>query len=215
MARRMRFIVITSPDFFPQEASLTARLFSCGIDVLHLRKPGAAYDRCAALIDEIREACRRCGVDDGEVLRRIVVHDHHVLCRDFSLRGVHLNSRNPEPPAFITGGGAYSLSASCHSLEEAERRKQGLDYVFLSPVFDSISKQDYRSGYSRNALSAASQNGIIDEKVIALGGVTADGIPLLRSLGFGGAAFLGDIWSRKDDEAAFVRHAERLSALLR
>ena len=42
-------------------------------------------------------------------------------------------------------------------------------------------------------LSQASEQGILDNKVVALGGVTPDKIHYLKSLNFGGAAMLGCI----------------------
>ena len=46
-------------------------------------------------------------------------------------------------------------------------------------------------------LRQAADDGIIDEKVIALGGVTFDKLPYLRELNFGGAAMLGALYSRQ------------------
>lgn len=69
-------------------------------------------------------------------------------------------------------------------------------YVFLSPIFDSISKAGYEAAFTASRLQQAAADGIIDGKVIALGGVTANNIPLLKEWHFGGAAFLGDVWSR-------------------
>ena len=63
--------------------------------------------------------------------------------------------------------------------------------MFLSPIFDSVSKQGYASAFTDNALKQASRDGIIDNKVVALGGVTPDKINYLRQLNFGGAAMLG------------------------
>jgi thiamine-phosphate pyrophosphorylase len=42
-------------------------------------------------------------------------------------------------------------------------------------------------------LKEASDKGIIDEKVVALGGVTFDKIPYLNELNFGGAAMMGSL----------------------
>ena len=43
-------------------------------------------------------------------------------------------------------------------------------------------------------LQKASLEGIIDKKVIALGGVTFDKIPYIQSLNFGGVAMIGGIY---------------------
>lgn len=196
----MKFIVFTSPSFVGGEDFYIRRLFDAGVDVLHLRKPGAAADQCAALIEAIPERWRG----------RIVVHDHFSLCRDYGLMGVHLNSRNPSPPADFA---PRSVSASCHSLDEVARRKPGLSYVTLSPVFDSISKQGYRSAYTDAELRQAASSGVIDSRVVALGGVSLQGIPMLREWGFGGAAFLGDVWERAG-HPGFDDYLHRLRAAL-
>ena len=49
-------------------------------------------------------------------------------------------------------------------------------------------------------LNDAAANKIIDNKVIALGGIDASHIQALKEWHFGGAAFLGDIWNRIDDK---------------
>lgn len=179
----MRFVVITSPDFLPGEAFLLNRLVDLGVDTMHLRKPGAAAADCARLIEQTSEECRR----------RMVVHQHFGQCRDYGLQGIHLNSRNPLPPE---GFRPLTISASCHSIDEVERRKPEVDYVFLSPVFNSISKQGYMSAYTTARLEAAARAGIIDSRVVALGGVDIGKLPQLRACRFGGAAFLGYIWQR-------------------
>lgn len=173
----MLWITVTSPSFFDGEASFIGRLLSGGADLVHLRKPGAAESDCARLLDALT----------AEERARIVIHDFFELAGPYGLRGIHLNARRSEIPAGYTG----HVSRSCHSLEEVKRWKPVCNYVFLSPVFDSISKQGYRAGGTPEILRRASGEGIIDEKVIALGGVTPDKLQLLHSLGFGGAAMLG------------------------
>ena len=69
--------------------------------------------------------------------------------------------------------------------------KNDYDYVFLSPIFDSISKVGYNSAFTEDMLRDASVKGIIDEKVVALGGVTFEKISYLKELNFGGAAMMG------------------------
>lgn len=200
----MRFIVITSPDFLPREAELIARLFDCGLDTLHLRKPGSQAEACERLLDGV----------PGEYHGRIVVHDHFTLCRDCGLRGIHLNRRNPDIPDFIASDRArYTVSASCHSVAEVARRKPDMDYVFMSPIFNSISKQGYDAAYSCEELDRAASDGTTDDRVIALGGISLDSIPMLKRWRFGGAAFLGDVWNRAGRES-FESHARLLAESL-
>lgn len=181
----MEWIVITSPGFLRGEADFIDRLFGHGLDRLHLRKPGADIGECRRLLDGISR----------EWLPRIVVHDNFGLCREYGLGGVHLNGRNPMAPPNHEG----SVSRSCHSLEEISRYKGECDYLTLSPIFNSISKQGYMAAFGPGQLAAARDSGLIDRRVIALGGVTLENIPRVKELGFGGVAILGDVWQRMAD----------------
>lgn len=177
----MLWIAVTLPAFHDGEAAFISRLLAGGVDVVHLRKPGSAEAECAGLLEALPEDERA----------RVVVHDHFGLAARYGLMGIHLNSRNPSVPEGFRG----HVSRSCHSLEEVRRFKRECGYVFLSPVFDSVSKQGYASAFSAEDLHRAAASGIIDSRVVALGGVTPERLPYLRSLGFGGAAMLGCVSS--------------------
>ena len=177
----MLWIAVTPPAFHDGEAAFISRLLAGGVDVVHLRKPGSAEAECAGLLEALSEDERA----------RVVVHDHFDLAARYGLMGIHLNSRNPSVPEGFHG----QLSRSCHSMEEVRRFKPECGYVFLSPVFDSISKRGYVSAFSAGELNRAAASGIIDSRVVALGGVTPERLPYLRSLGFGGAAMLGCVSS--------------------
>lgn len=194
----MKLIVVTLPGLFTGEAALLTRLFENGLETLHLRKPSATDTDLRNLL---RAIPRR-------YLPRIVLHDGFSLTKDFPLKGIHLNGRNPQPPAGYKG----SVSRSCHSVEEVREWKPRCNYVFLSPIFDSISKKGYQSVFPEETLREAAREGVIDSKVMALGGVEYDRIPLLKTLGFGGAALLGDIWQYRGQED-FIPHFLKLEAL--
>lgn len=170
-------IAITRPDAVCGEAATISRLLANGFDIVHLRKPNADIDYCRRLLAELTP-CERA---------RIVIHDYCALYEEFALRGIHLNMRVLHYPDDYRG----TRTRSCHSLEEVVLYKEECDYLFLSPIFDSISKAGYRSAFSLEQLQRAADEGIVDSKVIALGGVTLDKITLLESLGFGGVAMLG------------------------
>lgn len=174
-----QLIVITSPDCFPEEGQVLTRLFEAGMQRLHLRKPkGDRADLCR-ILDDLPAAYHP----------QVVLHDHFELAAMYSLGGVHLNQRNPHAPDGFQG----SISRSCHSFEELEQY-QSLDYLFLSPIFQSISKEGYGNGFTPEALQEASAKGIIRENVIALGGIDLNTLPLLHPYPFGGVAVLGALW---------------------
>ncbi len=177
----MRITVITRPDLFSGEPGWIEALMRTGLPILHLRKPAATEEQTEALLRAI----------PTEFHCRIMLHDHFSLAGRYALRGIHLNGRNPEPPAGYSG----RISRSCHTLDEVRRYKDECEYVTLSPIFDSISKHGYASAFTAEQLAAAQADGTIDDRVTALGGITADNLPQVERMGFGGAALLGAIWN--------------------
>ena len=174
--------IITLPWLFVGEATrIVALLQRREVDYVHIRKPGARREDMEKLVESIPQAYRN----------RIVLHDHFPLAEKYRLFGIHLNRRNPEVPRGWKG----SVSRSCHSLEEVVRWKDRCDYVTLSPIFDSISKAGYRSAFTREEIAEAARKGIIDEKVMALGGVTFNKMKEVTAMGFGGGMILGDAWN--------------------
>nr|WP_315409241.1 thiamine phosphate synthase [uncultured Prevotella sp.] len=181
----MKWITITSPDFISGEAVFISKLFSQGLDLLHIRKPDASLETYKRLLLQIPR----------HWYSRIVLHEHFALAEEFGLHGIHLNRRCSQVPDSFRG----SISCSCHTLEEVKKQKDSKDYVFLSPIFDSISKVGYHAAFSPTSLKQAAIENVIDEKVIALGGITANNISLVKEWHFGGVALLGDIWKRMSD----------------
>lgn len=178
----MKLILLTTPDFFVEEDKILNSLFEEGLDLLHLRKPGTEPVYSERLLTLL----------PSQHHKQIVVHDHFYLKEEFDLRGIHLNERNPSVPNGYKG----HISRSCHSIEELTKIPKGFNYVFLSPIFDSISKSEYHSTFSPEVLKAASKKGAISKNVMALGGITSENIAEIRNYGFGGVVILGDLWNR-------------------
>lgn len=200
----MKLILITTPTYFVEEDKIITSLFEEGLDILHLRKPDTPPVYAERLLTLIPEKYRK----------RIVVHGHFYLKEEYQLKGIHINHRYPNPPLNYVG----QISTSCHSIQEVEDKKKNYNYVFLSPIFDSISKQDYKSYYTPEQIRQAAKDGIIDKKVVALGGINEDNILQVKDFGFGGAAVLGDIWNKFNPNADFnyqelIMHFRKLKRL--
>ena len=215
----MRIIVISAPDFLPGEAEAVTALLEAGAWRVHVRKPPAGSDSIARLLEEFPQCYRS----------RLSLHDHHELAENCGVGGVHLNSRNPSAPDGFGG----LVSRSCHSMEELSEYGSVCDYMFLSPIFDSISKSGYNSRFSleeiRRRIVAGSDvatarmdvmssdgncRSVDWGRVFALGGVCPDNVRLLEDVGFGGAAVLGYLWEpfRQDhDIAALSARFRRLA----
>lgn len=173
---------MTTPYFFVEEHQILNALFDEGLEILHLRKPATEPVYSERLLTLLSDNYRK----------RIVVHDHFYLKNEYNLKGIHLNQRNPELPQKYKG----HISSSCHAGDEIKTHKKSFDYMFLSPIFDSISKENYSTQFTPADLRELSASKIIDRKVMALGGVGLDNISKVKELGFGGAVILGDIWNR-------------------
>ena len=179
----MRFIAITSPKVIYEDVYLIKNLLKRGFDIIHLRKPNSDICECRCILKDLSKYERD----------RIIIHDYPELYEEFSLKGIHINKNVTTLPSGYNG----FKTRSCHSFEEVIRYKNEYDYLFLSPIFDSISKVGYKSNFSKEELMRAAKDGIIDEKVIALGGITFNKIPYLKSLNFGGVAMSGAIYNCK------------------
>ena len=178
----MKLILMTTPYFFVEEHQILTALFDEGLEILHLRKPNTEPVYSERLLQLLPETYRK----------QIVVHDHFYLKNEYNLKGIHLNERNPEPPQNYKG----HISRSCHNAADLAEIKKDSDYVLLSPIFDSISKDDHVSRFTPADLKELSKNKIIDKKVMAMGGVEMDNLAMLKDLNFGGAVLLGAIWNR-------------------
>lgn len=193
MADTFQLIAITLPEAVADEATKITLMLDQGISRVHLRKPHLPKSYLRNLIQQI----------PARLHARLSLHDAHDLWYEFPDLHLHLNSRNPNP----IDGVPYSVS--CHSIAELQEYDEA-DYLFLSPVFDSISKLGYESAFSQEDLHTASRSGLIHKRIIALGGVTPSHIPLLRQLGFGGAAMLGYLWMNTDKINNIIRQCYNL-----
>ncbi|MBR5332968.1 MAG: thiamine phosphate synthase [Muribaculaceae bacterium] len=183
----MKLIAITPPHAIENEVVVIPQLLEKGIDIVHLRKLQSKFDGT----DVINYLRKILSALTPAQRRRIIIHDFPMLYDEYSLKGIHVNKNITRLPESYNG----FKTRSCHSFEEIEIYKNEYDYLFLSPIFDSISKPGYESSFTHETLQKASLKGIINDKIIALGGVTFDKIPYLQSLNFGGVAMIGAIFN--------------------
>lgn len=175
-------ILITSEKDMALEKEQLPHFFETGLPLLHVRKPGITAG-------ELRDWL--CFFDE-EHLRKMVLHQHHQLAEDFPVKGIHikedlrLNLYDTEGYIKKFRSKGCSISASFHDPQKLRNESTHFDYVFLSPVFASLSKQGYSGQYFRvQHLSG---------RIIALGGIKKDNIIEAEALGYQGVAVLGAVW---------------------
>jgi len=194
----VRLVVITAPTALPEEPRLLTELLAAGLVRLHLRKPGWPAKELAKLIEAL----------PAQFHARLVLHGHPALVRRYGLGGLHLTASQraaaTRRPALLPG---QTLSTSFHSLAEITHARRRYDYVFLSPIFDSLSKAGYTSNFDLATVRAFLQKRAAspDQRaaVLALGGIDNQTIIQAQQVGFAGAAVLGAVWHSADPVVAF------------
>ncbi len=210
----MKLIVISNPTNVSNEHSLLNSMFEMGLEYFHLRKPNFTDKKLKEYIELIPE----------QFHNRVIIHSHHQLAIEYGLKGVHYTSKNQYQELTVFPKHVHQ-SASFHSLDELKMVNTNFQYVFLSPVFDSISKAGYKSTFNlqkvrlflKNRKDCDSKdfstslemtfNGVF----IALGGIDEHTIPQAAESGFDGVAVLGALWQAKNPADKFNRLADACS----
>ncbi len=184
----MHLIIISPPDDFPHEPALVRRMLQRSSATLHLRKPGQTDGQLADYLQQIPAAHHH----------RIMVHGHRRLLAQFDLKGVHFTEKerrcHPEGLRELREERPRCrLSAAFHRIEDIPEPDGRLDYILLSPIFDSISKPGYTAAFDQAALK--NFLGHTGHRVVALGGIDAQRVAVAAALGFKGVAVLGAVWN--------------------
>lgn len=175
-------LAIITPEDGTDELSLVEELFEFGLKRLHVRKPNMELGELVNYIKKLPKKYLDCCVS----------HQHLQASYDLGLARGHLNTK-------ARNDGIETSSKICSTSAHNESELASLakfEYVFFSPVFKSISKNNYSPRYSLEEIKR-----IVSEtkaNLCALGGVTLDNIAKVRELGFSSAALCGGIWSSTD-----------------
>lgn len=179
----MKVIVITTEDDFKDEINTCNAILNSELFRLHIRKPNWDNDRLKKYIDQI----------DYKYYSKISLHRNLDLVNTYGLSGIHWSSTC----SISTSNHTLIQSKSYHSLEKLETESNSLNYAFLSPIFNSISKKGYNSTMNINELGVNSNN-IKNANVFALGGIKPSHKEILKKTGFMGMALLGSFWNEDD-----------------
>lgn len=172
-------IVISNPTAIANEINTIHALFKSGLELFHIRKPTFSAE-------EIKSFVTAIGLEYGN---KLVLHSHHHLAEVLGINRIQinrvLNSDRVIPKKNI-------FSTSTHSINEFNSLSNDYDYAFLSPVYKSISKENYSSKI--DLLEAIKERTNCNTKLVALGGIEAQNIKKTLDAGFDSVALLGTIW---------------------
>ncbi len=193
----MRIVCFSQAKYYKDEHERLTQLFHAGLHILHIRKQDKSKGKLKHLISKIPEAYHS----------RIVLHDNFWLSYKFNLKGIHLTRKHRAKwfrTLFFVKVLKFlkpklTLSCSLHHLSELnERFFYDYNYVFLSPVFDSISKKGHMAAFKKKDVKLALQKK--KHKVYALGGITEKTIIEADQMGFDGVGVLGGLWKSKQQD---------------
>lgn len=178
----MKVILISYPSFFEGEAETVSSLMEKFDFTFHLRKPNARDDKYENFLNYIPQKFHS----------RIVLHQAWHLKDKYDIAGLHFSTVNRQK--FLRYNQFVTVSTSCHSFAEIQDLDGQYNYMFLSPVFDSISKKGYKSLLDfeeiKKQLSIHRKS-----EIFALGGISQETLPCLINLNFDGIALLGAVWT--------------------
>ena len=179
----MKPIVITHPLLLSNEFEAVNTLFENGLEILHVRKPDFNKEELQQWIKSV----------DERFHKRMMIHSHLLLFEEMDLKGVHFTSYNRH---LIDKYKDFNCkkSTSTHSIDELNQWSEYVDYAFLSPVFESISKKGYQPTMAIDNIQAF-LNTNRKSSVIALGGIDSHNADKVKEIGFDGLAILGSLWS--------------------
>lgn len=191
-------IIISNPVAIKNEHVIINQLFDEGLEFYHLRKPGCSVNEMTDLLDRI----------NSMHYSKISLHQHHELADSYEIKRLHyteekrkyLNDRMNEEN--IKG---KIISSSIHNPEESKFLSSSFDYVFLGPVFNSISKSGYNSILNNDFKLPELRN----MKMIALGGINNSKIRQVKEYGFDGVGVLGHIWKETNNAVANFKSIKR------
>lgn len=206
----MKLIVFSSPNNFHSEIKPLIKMFKEGLEVFHLRKPKFSASEMNEYLELIPDSYKN----------RIVLHTHHKLAKKHLLKGIHLTnnhrkkkySSNFKFTLLKLKHPLWTISRTCHRTHTIEEVSGKYTYIFLSPVYDSISKDSHAGNFSFRSIKLILPKS--NKKVYALGGIEESKFEELQELGFYGVALLGTIWStEKNPVDVFISARNKIEAM--
>lgn len=181
-------IVISNPIAIANEINTIHALFEEGMELFHVRKPNYSET-------EIKDFVTAIGL---EYVQKLVLHSHHHLAEDLGINRIHI--RHQDADEIIPEKNIFSTST--HSTAEFNSLSNDYEYAFLSPVFPSISKENYAP--KTDLFEEIKKRTNFNTQLVALGGISAANVKQTLEKGFDAIALLGTIWNSEKPVKNFI-----------
>ena len=173
---------------------------------IQLRMKGASASEIVAVGGQLREWCNQYGAV-------LLLDDHVELVKEVGADGVHLGKNDmPVDEARQVLGPEYIIGGTANTFEDIKMHyEKGADYIGCGPFRFTTTKEKLSP-----VLGLEGYTGIIRQMseadiplpIVAIGGITADGIPAVMQTGVTGIALSGTILRAADPVAEMARILE-------
>lgn len=176
-------IIITYPEIIQNEHEWIRLFFEQGLQTLHVRKPRFSEAELKEYLGKI----------DQKYHNRLMLHHHIDLVEQLGLKGISFTESTKSQHAKYQGL-PLKRCWSAHTIDELKQIPENIDYVFLSPLFPSISKKGYERSWQIPEFQRFLQTNPKRFDLVALGGIDHLNSAQALQLGFDDVALLGGIW---------------------
>lgn len=177
--------VFSWPGHLKGEIAVLKGLFQAGLGTFHFRKQDWSYSDCHHYLTYF---------SDLEV-KKIILHQHFELRQKFPVKGIHFSSYQPVAKnREVFQDQSLLFSTSIHRLNQFVTLERGFSMVYISPIFDSISKSNHFGNFDGEDIKSFLDTTPNSIDFYALGGIDINKIKTLKTMGFDGAGLLGSIW---------------------
>lgn len=190
----MNLVLFSTSDRSLSEAREVTQMFEEGLKAFHIKK--SSFER-----HEMEEYIKSI---PSEYHKYIILHSNHKLRKTFKLGGLHL-SRTHRKRKYNSWWKMFKLKKFSRNLKFTRTFSKlstlsshniKYDYVFLTPIYQSISKLGHSGNFGNRSLEKYIK--LSKSPVYALGGVTIEHFKECQELGFSGVALLGYVWNNQE-----------------
>jgi len=166
------------------------KLAKTKIKVLQYRDKNISDQEFLARAKKIQKICRQNKVD-------FIINDRYYLIKKIQADGVHVGLKDKKIKTIRKFIGANKiLGQSIKTIKQAlYAQKQGVDYISVSPVFDTVNKKEEK-GVGLKRLKEVRK--AVKIPICAIGSITEKNLPQVIKAGADCAAFIGELINAKN-----------------
>jgi thiamine-phosphate pyrophosphorylase len=206
----MQTILYTPAQNLENEVDVIIQLLDNGIDHLYIYKPELDDFSLVDFVESIPEKYwKKC------------VSTSLIITKEFDLGGYHFTRDivqknelyNEKILAWLKEKNKIS-SVTAHSIEELKKYEVNFNHVIVSPLFPSISKENYSYNWNIEELKITinSRPTSSNSRLFAVGGIDENKIGAVKNLNFDGVGLLGTIWNNDNPFEQFKKIIQKIKS---